>query len=36
VDTVYQIGSGALPTAANANTQVFTIPAGFPTTSGSI
>jgi uncharacterized repeat protein (TIGR01451 family) len=33
VDTVYQIGSGGLPTAANANTQVFAIPSGFPTSS---
>ena len=33
VDTIYQIGSGGAPTAANANTQVFTIPNGFPTSS---
>ena len=33
VDTIYQIGSGGAPTAANANTQVFTILNGFPTTS---
>ena len=33
VDTIYQIGSGGVPTAANANTQVFTIANGFPTTS---
>ena len=33
VDTIYQIGSGGVPTAANANTQVFTILNGFPTTS---
>jgi uncharacterized repeat protein (TIGR01451 family) len=33
-DTIYQIGSGGLPTAANANTQVYTIPSGLPT-SGS-
>jgi uncharacterized repeat protein (TIGR01451 family) len=33
VDTLYQIGAGGLPTAANADTQVFTIPNGFPTTS---
>ncbi|MGA3008423.1 MAG: hypothetical protein ABSE59_11095, partial [Opitutaceae bacterium] len=36
VDTVYQVGSGSVPTAADANTQVFTIPSGFPTSSGSI
>jgi uncharacterized repeat protein (TIGR01451 family) len=35
VDTVYQIGSGSVPTAADANTQVFTIPSGFPTASGT-
>jgi len=36
VDTLYQIGSGGLPTAANASTQAFTIPPGFPTTSGNM
>jgi hypothetical protein len=35
VDSMYQVGSGAVPTAANAGSQVFTIPSGFPTTSGS-
>jgi uncharacterized repeat protein (TIGR01451 family) len=35
VDTLYMIGSGSLPTAANASTQVFTIPSGFPTASGT-
>ncbi|HWZ95920.1 MAG TPA: hypothetical protein VNW30_12060 [Opitutaceae bacterium] len=35
VDTVYQIGSGSVPTAANANTQVFSILNGFPTASGT-
>jgi hypothetical protein len=32
VDSVYQIGSG-LTTPGSADTQVFTIPSGFPTTS---
>jgi uncharacterized repeat protein (TIGR01451 family) len=35
VDTVYKIGSGSVPTAANANTQVFSILNGFPTASGT-
>jgi uncharacterized repeat protein (TIGR01451 family) len=35
VDTMYQIGAGGVPTAADAGSQVYTIPAGFPTTSGS-
>jgi uncharacterized repeat protein (TIGR01451 family) len=36
VDTLYQIGSGGLPTAANAGAQVYTIPSGFPTSSGGL
>jgi uncharacterized repeat protein (TIGR01451 family) len=35
VDTVYEIGSGSVPTAADANTQVFSILNGFPTASGT-
>ena len=35
VDTVYKIGSGSVPTAADANTQVFAILNGFPTASGT-
>jgi hypothetical protein len=34
VDTVYQIGGGALPTPGTAASQVYTILAGFPTSSG--
>lgn len=34
VDTLYQIGSGALPTADTAGSVVYTIPSGFPTASG--
>ncbi|MGB8354598.1 MAG: IPTL-CTERM sorting domain-containing protein [Chthoniobacteraceae bacterium] len=41
VDTIYQIGSGigsgtGLPTPASASSGTFTIPSGFPTTSGSM
>jgi len=41
VDTIYQIGSGTgsgtgLPTPASASSGTFTIPSGFPTTSGSL
>jgi uncharacterized repeat protein (TIGR01451 family) len=35
VDTVYEIGSGALPTPGTASSLVYTIPSGFPTSSGS-
>jgi len=40
VDTIYQIGSGigsgtGLPTPSSASSGTFTIPSGFPTTSGS-
>ncbi len=35
VDTVYQVGGGALPTPATAGSQVFTIAPGFPTASGA-
>jgi uncharacterized repeat protein (TIGR01451 family) len=36
VDTVYQVGSGAVPTAADAGTIPFTIPSGFPTASSGL